>query len=211
MGRPIGGTLGQTYLEQRGISRLGPCPALRFHPSCYYRDGAVQDKRPALLAAVTDLAGRITGIQRTWLEASGRGKAPVTTPRRALGRLFGNGVRIGGAGEVMLAGEGIETVLSLRMVLPEMGMVAALSASNLGALVLPQGLKCLYVARDRDTAGYGAFERLARRALQLGVKAIALDPRHGDFNDDLVLLGARALRAVIARQLAAPDVATLLA
>jgi hypothetical protein len=211
MGGSIAGTLGQTYLEQRGISRLGPCPALRFHPSCYYRDGIVQEKRPALLAAVTDLTGRITGIQRTWLEASGRGKAPVTTPRRALGRLFGNGVRFGGVGEVVLVGEGIETVLSLKMVLPEMAMVAALSASNLGALVLPQGLKCLYIARDRDTAGYGAFDRLARRALALGVKAIALDPVHGDFNDDLVLLGARALRGLIARQLAAPDVATLLA
>jgi hypothetical protein len=109
----------------------------------------------------------------------------------------------------MLAGEGIETVLSLKTILPEVPMVAALSASNLGALVLPKGLKRLYVARDRDTAGYGAFERLARRALALGVEAIALDPIHGDFNDDLVLLGAKALRAAVARQLPAPDVAFL--
>src|SRR6185295_279292 len=209
MGRPIAGTLVQTYLEQRGITHLGPCPALRFPPACYYRDGAVQDKRPALLAAITDPDGCITGIQRTWLDASGRGKAPVSTPRRALGRQLGFGVRFGSGGEVILAGEGIETVLSLKTILPELPMVAALSASNLGALVLPKGLKRLYVGRDRDPAGYGAFERLARRAGQLGVTAIALDPIHGDFNDDLVLLGAKALRAAVARQLPAPDVASL--
>ena len=201
MGRPITGTLVQTYLEQRGITHLGPWPSLRFHPACYYRDGAAQEKRPALLAAITDPSGRITGIQRTWLDASGRGKAPVSTPRRALGRQLGFGVRFGSVGEVMLAGEGIETVLSLKTILPEVPMVAALSASNLGALEQPKGLKRLYVARDRDTAGYGAFERLARRARALGIEAIALDPIHGDFNDDLVLLGVKALRAVVARQL----------
>jgi hypothetical protein len=52
MGRPITGTLVQTYLEQRGITHLAPYTALRFHPACYYRDGAAQDRRPALLAAI---------------------------------------------------------------------------------------------------------------------------------------------------------------
>ena len=109
----------------------------------------------------------------------------------------------------MLAGEGIETVLSLKTVLPGLPMVAALSASNLGALLLPAGLKRLYVARDRDTAGYGAFERLARRALALGVTVRPLDPNGGDFNDDLVLLGTKLLRALLERQMAADDIAFL--
>jgi hypothetical protein len=208
MGRSIAGTLVEVYLARRGITRHGPCPSLRFHPACYYRDGAQQEKRPALLAAITDLDGHITGIQRTWLAASGRGKAAVTTPRRALGRQFGNGVRFGSVGEVMLAGEGIETVLSLKAIFPEMPMVAALSASNLGALVLPKGLKRLLIARDRDPAGFGAFERLARRALAAGVATTALDPIHGDFNDDLVCLGANGLRGVIARQLGDEDLAS---
>jgi Toprim domain len=206
-GRSIDGTLVETYLAHRGITGLGPCPALRFHPTCYYRDAASLERRPALLAAITDLDGRITGIQRTWLDLSGRGKAPVTTPRRALGRQFGNGVRFGNTRQVMLAGEGIETVLSLGMILPEVPMVAALSASNLGALVLPQGLQRLYVARDRDTAGRSAFERLARRASGLGVTVYPLDPVGGDFNDDLVRFGAMGLRRVVAPQLVDEDVA----
>src|SRR5262245_4276864 len=205
-GRRIHGTLVETYLAHRGIIRLDPCPALRMHPACYYRDGASMERRPAMLAAITDLDGRITGIQRIWLDPTSGGKAAVTTPRRALGRQFGNGVRFGNTGEVMLAGEGIETVLSLRMILPEVPMVAALSASNLGALVLPQGLQRLYIARDRDTAGRGAFERLARRASDLGVTVHPLDPIGGDFNDDLVRFGAMGLRAVVAPQLVDEDV-----
>ena len=47
-----------------------------------------------------------------------------------MGDLLGNAVRFGIGGEVMAAGEGIETVLSLRQVLPDMPMLAALSAAQ---------------------------------------------------------------------------------
>jgi hypothetical protein len=205
MGRPIAGTLVEIYLKHRGITRLDACGSLRFHPHCYYREGTSQEKRPALLAAITDLDGSITGIQRTWLEAGGRGKAAVATPRRTLGRQLGNAVRFGNADKVMLAGEGIETVLSLKTVLPGLAMLAALSASNLAALVLPPALKRLYVARDRDPAGEAAFQRLARRAAGLGVMVRPLDPVGGDFNDDLMGGGAKALTATVERQLSVED------
>jgi hypothetical protein len=206
MGRPIAGTLVETYLCNRGIGKVDACSPLRFHPQCYYRDAAAQEKRPALLAAITDLDGRITGVQRTWLEPTGRGKAAVATPRRTLGRQLGHAVRFGKVGEVMLAGEGIETVLSLKMAVPGLPMLAALSASNLGALVLPPQLKRLYVARDRDAAGEAAFQRLARRTTPLGPMLRPLDPVGGDFNDDLLGSGAKALRAAVERQLVAEDV-----
>src|ERR1700680_4644848 len=48
---------------------------------------------PALIAAVTDLDGRITGAHRTWLDGSGRDKAPIDTPRRRMGPLLGNPAR----------------------------------------------------------------------------------------------------------------------
>ena len=50
---------------------------------------------PAMIAAVTDLAGTITGAHRTWLDPSGGDKAPIDTPRRAMGHLLGNAVRFG--------------------------------------------------------------------------------------------------------------------
>src|SRR3546814_14295326 len=50
---------------------------------------------PALIAAVTDTDGTITGVHRTWLNIATRDKAQVATPRRAMGDLLGNGVRFG--------------------------------------------------------------------------------------------------------------------
>ncbi len=165
MARPISGTIAEMYLRARGISGACHLGALRFHPNCFYRahNAAGRNAGPALIAAVTDLEGRIAGVQRTWLDVSGRGKAPISTPRRALGHLLGNGVRFGNADNVLLAGEGIETVLSLKTVLGAMPMVAALSASHLAALALPS-LKRLYIACDADPAGRRACERLAERA-----------------------------------------------
>ena len=53
----------------------------------------------------------------------------------------------------MIAGEGIETILSLRQIMPSIPAVAALSANRLAALELPAGLRRLYLARDDDPAG----------------------------------------------------------
>jgi phage/plasmid primase-like uncharacterized protein len=159
-----------------------------------------------MIAAVTDLSGAITGAHRTWLDPSGRDKAPVETPRRAMGHLLGNGVRFGIIHDVMAVGEGIETVLSLRRAIPSMPMVAALSANHLAALVLPATLRRLYVARDRDTAGDAVLGVLAGRAQASGIESIGLLPRLGDFNEDLQHLGIADLRAPLRVQLVPEDV-----
>jgi Toprim domain len=99
-----------------------------------------------MIAAVTDLDGRITGMHRTWLAPDGFGKAPVDTPRRAMGSLLGHAVRFGTADDALAVGEGIETMLSLRCALPAMPMAAALSANHLAALLLPLTLRRLYIA-----------------------------------------------------------------
>jgi hypothetical protein len=52
-----------------------------------------------MIAAVTDLDGTITGAHRTWLAPDGSDKAPIDTPRRAMGDLLGHAVRFGVAGE----------------------------------------------------------------------------------------------------------------
>src|SRR5262249_5144115 len=98
-------------------------------------------------------SGDITGAHRTWLDPTGEDKAPVDTPRRAMGHLLGHGVRFGVVTDVMVAGEGIETVLSVRSVLPNLPMVAALSANHLAALLLPAMLRRIYLVRDNDAAG----------------------------------------------------------
>jgi len=205
---PIGGTLAETYLHARRIADLRGTSALRFHPRCYHRPQGEgpNETWPALLAAVTDLDGSITGALRTWLARDGSGKAPLTTPRRAMGDLQSNAVRFGVAQDVIIAGEGIETVLSLKQLMPDMPMAAALSAAHLAGLKLPHSLRRLYIARDDDAAGDRASAKLVARAHDHGVEAIVLSPALDDFNDDLVLLGIDTLRSSIRTQLIPEDV-----
>jgi hypothetical protein len=75
-------------LRNRRITALHEASALRFHPRCYYRSDADAPTVawPALIAGVTDLDGKIIGVHRTWLNPSGDDKAPVGTPRRAMGQ-----------------------------------------------------------------------------------------------------------------------------
>ncbi len=214
---PIEGTLAEAYLQRRGISCINHGGSLRFHPRCYYRpdEHSSTETWPAMIACVTDLDGRITGVHRTWLDPHGfdrvrLGKAPIDTPRRAMGDLLGNAVRFGVVDDVLAAGEGIETMLSLRYALPALPMAAALSANHLAAMMLPSGLRRLYIARDDDAAGDTVQAILTQRAVEAGVEAIPLSPRVGDFNEDLHIFGLEALRASLRLQLVPEDVVRLL-
>jgi hypothetical protein len=251
--RPITGTLAEAYLRRRGITDLSGTEGLRFHPRCFYRthrscrhryqhrsadvvcdphdlsNDAIMTAAtctfPALIAAVTDVEGNLTGVQRTYLDARAatedaplgilHGKAPVSSPRRALGDLLGHGVRIGPAGfgltaDVMAAGEGIETMMSLRMCLPRMTMIAALSAAHLAAIQFSPSLRRLYIARDNDPAGRAAAAKLVARAEAAGIEAIVLAPMLDDFNGDLRRFGQQELAQHLRPQLAPQDVARFL-
>ena len=212
MSQPIGGTLAEAYFRSRGITALHGTASLCFHPWCYYRpdDHASRQMLPAIVAAVTDLTGRQTGAHRTWLAPNGAAKAGVEAPRRAMGDLLGHGVRFGVAGEVLVAGEGIETVLSPRQVLPHMPMIAALSAAHLAAVLFPPALRRLYVLRDRDPAGDNARDSLIARAASAGIEVLGLSPVRGDFNEDLREAGGDALRVALAGQLHPDDRARFL-
>lgn len=209
----IAGTLAATYLRSRCITDLRNLGALRFHPRCYYRadDEAPTETWPALIASVRDLDGTLTGVHRTWLDPTTRDKAPVATQRKAMGDLLGHAVRFGTALDIMAAGEGIETMLSLRQVMPDLPAAAALSANHLAALLLPSTLRRLYIARDDDPAGHRATAQLTERAEAAGIEALTLAPAMGDFNEDLRTLGAEALAAALRVQLAPEDVDRFLA
>jgi hypothetical protein len=206
-GRPVAGTQAEAYLRARGITARLDSPSLRFHPAVWYRPDrdAARESWPGLLAAVTDADGRITGVHRTWLDRQRPAKAPLADPRRALGQLLGNGVRFGRVTDVLAAGEGIETMLALKSVLPDLPMIAALSANHLAALDLAPMLARLYVARDRDAAGRMAAERLHARGRDAGIEVRDLMPARSDFNVDLRRLGPDAMLARLADQLAPAD------
>ncbi len=122
-----------------------------------------------------------------------------------MGNILGHAIRFGFSQDIMVAGEGIETVLSLREVMPAIPMIAATSSAHLAAIQFPATLRRLYIARDRDNAGDGAFAVLSDRAQAAGIELVSLIPALGDFNDDLRQHGAPALSTRVFVQLYEAD------
>jgi len=184
--KPIKGTLAEKYLLQRGLTNLSQTHSLRFLDRCYYaREDGKRLILPALIAAVTDEHGNITGVQRTWLSEDGHKNTEIPYNVKALGRIRRAAVRFGQAKALLLVGEGIETVLSLRVALPWLPMAACLSANHLAAFDLPAGLRHLLIAQDNDPPGRQAAIRLTARAQRIGIATRILTPKHDDFNTDL--------------------------
>ncbi|WP_414463342.1 toprim domain-containing protein [Hyphomicrobium sp. DY-1] len=204
---PLRGTPAETYLRNRSITTALDFPSLRFHPGCYYRgnDNATLQKLPALIAGVTSLAGDITGLLRIYLSEDGTTKAAVTEPKLSMGNILGNAVRFGLADDVMAAGEGVETMLALKSLLPKMPMAAASSAAHLGAMELPRSLQRLYIAMEAGRAGRSATERLIFTAAAQGIEVFILASRLDDWNSDLRADGTHMTRDRLHPQLAEQD------
>lgn len=216
MGHPIAGTLAERYLSARGLKNLRSLGALRFHSNCYYwREDLDANEPPeawpALLSKVTDNAGTLTGVHRTWLDPKAGNKAPLDPNRKAMGNLLGNAVRIGSPTDIFAVGEGLETMLSLRQALGGLPIAAALSGSHLAAFDPPTDLRRLYVAIDNDAAGQAAFEALTHRFVDSGLHLSPLRPILNDFNSDLRRCGIDEMRSHLRPQLLPVDVPTLLA
>lgn len=159
--RPIAGTFAERYLVGRAIPRTScASEALRFHPSVTSLDD--QRRRPALVAAITDAACALQGVQVTLLSPTGASKAAVATPRRVIGAMRGGAVELMPAEPDLLIAEGVETALSAAS---HFGIPAwaALSASNLAEFTPPAVVKRLIIAADRDAPGLDAAEKLTSR------------------------------------------------
>ncbi len=215
MGQPIAGTLAERYLSARGLKGLRSVGALRFHPNCYYwREGAdavdAPDAWPALLAKVTDTAGTLTGVHRTWLDPQTTEKARLDPNRKAMGNLLGHAVRLGSPTDILAVGEGLETMLSLRQALAGLPVAAALSGNHLAAFDPPADRGRLYVAIDNDGAGQAAFDALVERFADSDLHLLPLRPMLDDFNGDLRKCGIDEMRSHLRPQLLPVDVPNLL-
>lgn len=159
--RPLHRTVATAYLRRRAIPEaVWGTPALRFHPNMTSLDD--RTRRPALVAAITDPAGALQGVQVTLLSAHGTAKAAVATPRRVIGKLKGGIVRLQEAHDELAIGEGVETMLSASHDL-ETPAWAALTADNLSRFTIAAPVKQLIVVADNDAAGMRAAEMLHKQ------------------------------------------------
>ena len=179
--RPLRGTLAEAYLHGRGVAVAG-AQALRFHPRLRHPHPPYAFF-PCLVACVQDCGGRFLGIQRTYLE--GPHKASVQPVRASLGRLTtGGAVRLAEpANGVLLVGEGIESAAAAMQRLDLPGW-AALGTPGLRVLALPEAIRTVAIAADRDAPGLEAAAALAERLEAEGRRVTIVAPRAGgDFAD----------------------------
>lgn len=187
---PIHGTPAETYLRGRGIT----CPlpsSLRFHPECWHGPSARRWPAMVALAEGSDRAA----VHRTYLGQDARSKADLNPAKMMLGAVSGGAVRLSEAEGPLVVAEGIETALSLAcgLLRGPATIWAALSASGIAGLRLPDHPHRLTVATDGDDAGRAAGNRLAERAIALGWSVSLLPAPDGrDWNDILTKKGASA-------------------
>ena len=183
--RPLAGTGGEAYLDARGVGHVAGAPALRFAAALSHPTG--RGRYPCLVAGVQDVTGRFVGIHRCYLTSDGSGKAAVAPVRASLGRLAGGAVRLSEPHDGrLLVGEGLETTAAAVLVLDwQGGAWAALGTSGLKAVKLPEHVREVAIAADRDAGGLRAAAVLARRLEGEGRTVEIRAPCRGDFADSL--------------------------
>ena len=188
---PASRTLVEIYVRSRGLV-LPATPTLRFHPNLKHPSG---EHWPAMVALVCDYDGAPLAIHRTFLARNGVGKASVDPQRMLLGPSRGGAVRLAEPSKIIMVGEGIETCLAA-MQATGLPAWAALSASGLTSLELPDTVRDIIMLADADEAGEAAAQTCARRWIKQGRRVrIARPPTNQDFND--LLINPPAARAEI--------------
>jgi len=190
---PLAGSLAERYLrEARAIDAPLGGADLRFCAMTpNWRDDLRRwERRPALIARVSDAAGRGISTHVTFLRADGLEKADLPTPRKSMAPVRAGFIRLA-PGTNLIVGEGIESTLSAwgaqKTHIGMLGAIAAISAGGMAALAWPTDASALIIAPDRDAneAGEKAALALAGRAHRGGltVSLMRPPPGFGDWND----------------------------
>lgn len=230
-GVPIEGTPGEAYLRTRGIdvrALTQPPSALRFLAECHCSEAGLA--MPALVASVNHAGtGAFLTAHRTWIapragtwalplppaQAGSWGKAALQYPKKTYSAYAGGIIPLsrGASGrrwreargdETVALAEGIETALSVAVLMPEWRVAATVALHNMGALVVPPSWRRIVVCADRDRPDSKAAEllpKVLRHLAQSGAEVLVIEPDAGfkDWNDQLVAeLGQAPAQQVLA-------------
>ncbi|WP_126172604.1 DUF7146 domain-containing protein [Altericroceibacterium xinjiangense] len=179
---PAAGTPAESYLRSRGLTLPIP-PTIRFLRLRYGKKGR---DYPCLVAAIAGPDNRLCGIQRTYLNEAGTGKAAVPKAKLSLGKVAGGAIRLAPAAEEMVVCEGLEDGLTLQQELGRAAWVAA-GASMLPAVQFPPIVHSVAIGGDADQAGREAAEKARASFAGRGLMARAFFPVGAkDFNAELM-------------------------
>jgi len=167
-GVEIAGTLGQRYLQLRGLP--DDLQDLRFHPRCPHKPCPYTEYKPALLVAVRERL-QITAVQRIFLDpqtAYRTEKVMLGSPGQGAWRpdLYGS--------KTLAIAEGMEDAAAFTAM---HGIVcwASLGAERLHLLSIPSQIDELIIAEDNNRPGRAGAQRAMdayrRDGLKLGTRS----------------------------------------
>lgn len=166
------GTPIENYFAVRHIMLPIP-PSIRSHPSLRHFLTGV--RRPAMVAAVQNVTGKIVAIHCTWLMTNGIAKAGLGKDKLSLGPVSGHAVRLGALepDKPLVVAEGIETAMSV-MQATGFPAWAAMSANGIATLLLPsvEYAPNIIIAADNDA------NRVGQRAAYAAADRWAAEGRH---------------------------------
>jgi len=197
---PIEGTPAAIYLRSRGITIDLP-HTLRFArlaPPKIEGNGVLAANGPGLLptliAIVTDAAGELVALQRTYLTEDGRKAAtkPTDTDRKpkvkySLGNVMSGSIQLGPPSASILVCEGLEDGLTLAQGLGRSVWVAA-GTSMMPAMIFPPVVRSVVIGADGNAPGEVAAQKAAEAytASGLSVRIMRPTPPFVDFNAELM-------------------------
>ncbi len=186
--KPAPGTLVEIYLRARALTLEDGIPeSLRFHPDLWHAGS--RKRWPGMVALLVDLDGNPLGIQRTFLDHDGKGKAPVgkKNAKSSLGRIAGGGIHFGEPTDRLLVSEGTENCLTIMQVAGGIGWAGG-STSGMTGLHLPPSVKTVIILADNDGPGERTAQKSAKKWVAEGRDVrIATPPgQWNDYNDMLM-------------------------
>lgn len=222
--QPLSGSLADIYLQSRGLPPVSEWPwdpkdTLRFHPNVVYEPNPRLGRFPCVVGKVVDSFGTGTALKLICLDPDGKGKASKIAkagfdPKPTMGPAGGGAVRLGGDGDHIGIGEGIETCLSAWFLNGCRKPVwAGLSTSGLTGFEIPSFVSRLEIFPDGDKAkmrdkpdgsfvisdrpGMAAARGLEAEAVPiLGRDNVSIAPEPGmkmDYNDLYVSMKKKGL------------------
>ena len=197
---PVEGTPAAVYLRSRGITMDLP-HTLRFArlaPPKIEGNGVLAANGPGLLptliAIVTDVAGDLVALQRTYLTEDGRKAATKVTDtdrkpkvKYSLGNVIGGSIQLGPPSASILVCEGLEDGLTLAQSLGRSVWVAA-GTSMMPAMIFPPIVRAVVIGADGNAPGEAAAQKAAEvyTASGLSVRIMRPTPSFVDFNAQLM-------------------------
>lgn len=174
------GTLAGQYLAERGIWLASG--DFRFHPKlpCHQIKAAL----PAAIVAIRSPTGRLTAIQRIWLDPETGLKAAIPVPRKTLGPMGNGSFQLGMPSAHLGLAESAEKAIAASQLfcLPVWGV---LGAARFKSVAIPKHVRRLTIFADGDDVGRKAAIEASDYWELAGLRCeIAIPPKpHKDWDD----------------------------